>query len=180
MAVDSDLRAYLDRISTAGQPRDLHHLRHQELVLDLAQRGGWTGRPESAVDREARTSRSLDVLLNRRSEWAMVEIWDWFEDVGGSFREWDRRLDALERLAIARTRPSDAPTLPRTCGVWLVRATRRNRELVRRHANVSRARFPESGAAWIRALGDPGVAMPSRPALLWVAVDGSRIHSAGL
>ncbi len=175
MAVDSALRAYLERISSADRPRDAVHLRHQELVLSLARRGGWTGVPEAALDRDARTSRSLDVLLTRRSEWAIVEIWDWFDDVGQAFRDWDRRLDALERLAIARTPPpsvaiartraASAPAdPPRSSGVWLVRSTRRNRELVSDHGNLFRARFPGSGQAWLRALTDPLADLPARPA----------------
>ena len=136
--------------------------------------------------RDSRTSRSLDVLLTRRMEWVVVEIWDWFEDVGRAFRDWDRRLGALQRLAISRTSPTDGTTstdpigLPQTGGVWVVRGTRRNRELVTQHGNVFRARFPTSGATWIRALSDPHAAMPSEPALLWVSVDGARIHPTRL
>ncbi len=178
MAVDSDLRAYLERVSSADHPRDAVHLRNQGSVLDLARKGGWTGVPEARLDRDARTSRSLDVLLTRDVKWAMVEIWDWFDDVGGSFRDWDRRLDALERLAIARI-PVEA-AMPRTCGAWLVRSTRRNRELVRQHANVFRARFPGSAAEWVRALGEATVGLPSKPALLWISVDGARIYPARL
>jgi hypothetical protein len=67
----------------------------------------------------------------RADEWCLVEVVDWADDVGGSVRDFDRRLGALERLAIARMR-GDAD-IPRVSGVWLLRATTRNRQLVANH-----------------------------------------------
>lgn len=152
MALGTDVPAYIEHASAASQPRDATHLRHQELIIRTASSGGWKALPEAALDRDARTSRAADVLLERAGEYAITEVWDWFDDVGAALREWDRRLDALDRYAIARlglvagnaTRSGagDEPVaLPNVGGCWVVRATRRNRLRVSEHRHLFRAPF---------------------------------------
>jgi transcriptional regulator with XRE-family HTH domain len=180
-AVDSQLEVYLKRTTAATEPRDAAHLRNQELVIRTVRPGGWRALPEAAIDRDARTTRAADVLLSRgepATEYVIVEVWDWFDDVGGALREFDRRLAALERYAIARMHP-DQP-LPRTSGCWVVRATHRNRQLVADHRHVFRARFPCSGGEWLLALGRPTAPAPDQPALLWVSVNGERLFASRL
>ena len=179
-AVGGELRAYVAETSAADQPRDAVHLRHQELVLRVASGGGWRGLPEAELDRHAGTSRAADVLLTRGPEWAIVEVWNWFLDVGASLRDWDRRRAALEALAIARTAPSAVHSaLPRVGGCWVVRATVRNRRLVAEHQHVFRARFPGSSWLWLEALRGSRL-MPLEPALIWVRVDGSALFASRL
>ncbi len=179
-AVGGELRTYVAATSAADQPRDAVHLRHQELVLSVASAGGWRGLPEAELDRQAGTSRAADVLLTRGSEWAIVEVWDWFMDVGASLREWDRRRAALEALAIARMASNVVdPELPTVGGCWVVRATVRNRRLVSEHQHVFRARFPGSSRLWLEALRGPR-RMPLDPALIWVRVDGSALFGSRL
>jgi transcriptional regulator with XRE-family HTH domain len=231
-AVGSSLHAYLQDASAADQPRDAVHLRNQELILRASAPGGWQALPEAQIDREARTSRSADVLLERGAhataqgphatahgphatahgphatahgphatahgphatahgphatahgphatarEYALIEIWDWFDDVGGAQRNWDRRLDAVERYAIARMAGEEP--LPRVGGCWFVRATQRNRRLVKEHRHFFRARFPGSGSAWLMALTTREASMPDKAALLWVTVTGDRLFPARL
>jgi transcriptional regulator with XRE-family HTH domain len=180
-AVGTDLDAFIRRASAADLPRDAVHLRNQELLIRTSQPGGWQALPEEPIDREARTSRAGDVLLVRRlaaqqPDYGLFEIFDWFDDVGGSVRDWRRRLDALERYAIGRMADDE---LPRTGGCWIVRATQRNRRLVDEHRGFFLSLFPGSGHAWIEALtGRPH--MPAEPALLWVSVDGKRLFPARL
>ena len=50
------------------------------------------------------------------------EVWDWFDDVGGPVRDFGRRMEAVDRYAVAHMRTPDAP-LPRTGGCFVVRAT---------------------------------------------------------
>ena len=172
-AVGRPLHAYLERASAADQPRDIVHLRNQELVIRTASGGEWRPLPEQLIDFDARTSRAADALLCRARDYALVEIWDWFADVGSAARDWPRRLDAVERYAIARMRDD---TLPRVSGVWIVRATRRNRELLRGHEHFFRALLPGSSVGWLRALGDQHATMPQQPGLLWVSVRGERLY----
>jgi transcriptional regulator with XRE-family HTH domain len=182
-AVGSRLDAHIKRATATDQPRDAVHLRHQELVIRIALGGGWRALPEQHIDRDARTSRSADVLLARpwarpaADEYALVEVWDWFVDVGAAGRDWHRRLAALERFAVARMRDD---VLPRHSGVWVVRATLRNRRLVADHATFFRSLFPGSGREWLAALSSPVALMPGRPALVWVSVDGTRLFPARL
>ena len=178
-AVGGRLSAYVEGASAADQPRDAVHLRNQELVLRVAQRGGWRGLAEAAIDRDARRSRHADVLLERRrAEYALCEVVDWVPDVGESVRDLDRRLAAVDRYAVARMTGNAG--MPRSCGFWLVRATQRNRRLVDEHRHFFRGRFPGSGRAWLGALTDATQPMPAQPALLWVDVKGTRIFEARL
>ena len=182
-AVGTQLEAYLPRASSAGHPRDAVHLKNQELIIRTAIPGGWGALPEELIDREARTSRAADVLLHRRrrptpAEYALMEVIDWFDDVGAPMRDWSRRLEAVERYSIARMIGDDE--LPRVSGCWVVRATNRNRTLIAEHRNLFRSRFPGSGAAWLDALTDPAKPMPNEPALLWVNVDGTKLFPARL
>ena len=181
MAADGELDAYIKRTTAADQPRDAVHLRHEELLIRMSGPGGWRALPEEQIDREARTSRWGDVLLQRRlagtDEYGLFEIFDWFDNVGDSTRDWLRRLDALERYAIARMRDDN---LPHTSGCWIVRATARNRQLIADHTAFFRSRFPGSGRAWLATLANADVPMPVEPALLWVDVAGRRIFEARL
>lgn len=178
-AVGSGLRAYLEGTSAADRPRDAVQLKAQELVIATARAGGWHGLPEQQIDGEARTSRFADVILQRPrhqpTEVALIEIIDWFDDVGAPMRDWPRRLEAVERQAIGRMVGDQS--VPRVSGCWILRATHRNRELIGAHANLFRNRFPGSGRAWLAAFGTAGVAMPKDAALLWVSVDGSRMFA---
>jgi transcriptional regulator with XRE-family HTH domain len=173
------LRAYLEQTSVADEPRDIVHLRTQELVIRTATAGGWTAHPEAAIDSAGERSRSVDVLLTRRIEVAVMEICDWFDDVGAASRAWDRRLAGAETWAIGRL-PAGRSEVPRVSGCWIVRATARNRQLVRDHAAFFRARFPGSASAWLAALSAPDVPMPLVSALLWVSVNGKRLFPARL
>ncbi len=163
-------------------PRDSVHLRTQELVARTAEGGAWRSIPEFAIDDAARGSRSLDLWLERRTgpgrgvEVVAIEVMDWFDDVGARFRDWDRRLERVRQLAIA-TRTidgDDGPVQPRVSGCWVVRATNRNRRLLRDHATLFDSRFPGSGRRWLDALTG-GADMPLKPAILWVSVDGTRL-----
>lgn len=162
-AVGADLRAYLERASAASQPRDVVHLRHQELVARIAADGGWDVDPEW----HAGAAGVADLVLRRTSEAALVEAWNWFADVGDAFRSWDRKL---ERLASAGDRT--------TSGFWVVRATRRNRDLVATHRTIFGSRFPGSADGWLAALTTRSKPMPRQPAILWASVRGDRVFAS--
>jgi transcriptional regulator with XRE-family HTH domain len=184
-AVGTTLNAYLPQASAADQPRDAVHLKGQELILRTSKAGGWQGLPEERFDPDARTSRFADVYLERRrsptepDEVALMEVINWFDDVGTPMRAWQRRLDGVERYAIAHIVDEDKP-LPRISGCWVVRATKRNRALVAEHSNLFATRFPGSGRAWVSALTDADTSMPVAPALLWISVKGDRLFPARL
>jgi transcriptional regulator with XRE-family HTH domain len=179
-AAGSDVRAYLERATATDQPRDAVHLRAQELIVRTAEGGGWRAQPERAIDLDPGRSRAGDVVLSRAPELALVEVFDWLDDAGAAFRSWDRRLAVVEARAIALAPPGTDATTLRTTGIWALRATRTNRRLVTEHRAIFRARFPGSGAAWLRALADPTRPMPTEPALVWISVKGDRLYPARL
>jgi len=175
-AVGTDLRAYAEGASAADGPRDAIHLRHQELIVRTAAGGGWVALPEAPIDADRSRSRAADVLLRRGQEHALIDVWDWFDDVGAAFRAWDRRISRVAAVAIGRT-PVGHEQPPRVCGCWVVRSTLRNRHLVADHGALFAARFPGSGSAWLAALSTSRP-MPADPAILWVAVRGDRLWAA--
>lgn len=184
-AVGGSLEAWIRQTSAADQPRDAVHLRNQELVIRSSRGGGWKAIPEELIDSDARSSRAADVLLSRTSridgidEFALCDVWDWFDDVGAIVRDFTRRVSAVERYAIARMRGSDA-SLPRVGACWVVRATARNRRLLAEHRHFFQARFPGAASAWLKALTTAGAPMPAQPAVLWVSVMGDRLFPARL
>jgi hypothetical protein len=138
-------------------------------------------RPEEFIDREARTSRAADVLLYRRrpgqpAEYALWSVTDWIDDVGAIVRDFVRRVDAVERYAIAHADEH----MPRAGGCWVVRATQRNRRLIGEHRHFFSARFPGSGRAWLASLTIAEAPLPREPALIWVSVNGERLFPARL
>ena len=92
------------------------------------------------------------------------------------------RLDgakAVGQLEGAKTRPDETGEV-RVAGCWVVRATRRNRQLVHEHETIFAARFPESGRLWLTAMEHAEASMPDRSGLLWTSVTGDRLFSGRL
>ena len=118
-ALNVQLAAFVEAMPGADLPRDIEHLRRQNLVVATAQAGGWTAIPEATLD-EGRWSRSIDVLLSRaaRREAAVVEIWDLLLDGGEAMRGLAAKVQALR----AQLDPAW-----RVQGLLLVRGTHRNR-----------------------------------------------------
>jgi transcriptional regulator with XRE-family HTH domain len=169
-AAGEQLVGYLERAPGSDRPRDIEHIRRQNAIVLLARSGGWVAMPELALDRGAVRSRSIDVALLRRQrrEAAVVEIWDWFDDVGAGFRSLDGKVGALAQRLSAQ-----APDGPwRVAALYVVRETRRNRSLVRELAAIFDARFPGAGGEWLEALTTPSVAMPTESAYVWSSSTG--------
>jgi len=167
--VGGQLAAFIEARPGAELPRDIEHLRRQELVLRTARQGGWAGRPERPVDPAWSRSRSIDLLLEReiddRHEIAVVEIEDWLADGGAVLRGLEDKV-----AAIRRERPEAAVR-----GLLLVRDTSRNRALLQELEGLIAARFPAAGADWMRALVDPSRSMPEADGWLWTSAGGERI-----
>ena len=175
-AVDEQLAAFLERAPGADRPRDFEHLRRQRLVIDVARAGGWAARIEEPIDRDRPRSRSVDVVLTRvvRGETVVVEVWDWFDDVGAALRSLDGKVAEVDRRAKALHPASRASAL------WVVRGTRRNRSLVHEFAPVFGARFAGDSRTWLAALSDPAAPMPAEPGLLWTDREVRRLVSSRL
>ena len=170
-ALEVTLRVQLQRDHQL-EPQDAGHLAMQELVLRLGRRHGYARNVE-LNSRPDEPWRSIDVALanDRRRRLIVVECWNVIGDIGASARSSGRK--AAEAEAIADLRWGDDPHS--THAVWVVRATKRNRELTARYPEVFGVRFPGSSVAWARALND-GTDPPREPGLVWASVDGTRIY----
>jgi transcriptional regulator with XRE-family HTH domain len=172
-AVGTQLAAFVEAVPGADLPRDMEHLRRQQLVIAIARDGGWTARPERPIDPGARRSRSIDVELERaaRREIAVVEIVDLLTDGGEAMRGLADKVSAVRREVGASWNVS---------GLLILRSTARNRNVIREFAEVFAARFPASSPAWLAALGNPERRMPSEDGLGWSSVDGTRLLASRL
>jgi transcriptional regulator with XRE-family HTH domain len=174
-AVGEQLVGFLERAPGADVPRDIEHLRRQSALIAIAAPGGWRALPELRLDQDARWSRSIDVALVRRAtaEAVVVEIWNWFEDVGGALRGLDGKVAAL----CDHLDPSVEWTVH---GLFIVRDTRRNRQLVTELGPIFAARFPGNARAWLRALTDPSERLPDGDGLLWSDRVGTMLKASRL
>jgi transcriptional regulator with XRE-family HTH domain len=171
VALELQLAAYVEQAAGSDAPRDLEHLRRQDLVVRTARPGGWAGDPESLLPNDGRFARSIDVLLSRpvRREAAVVEVWDLITDGGAAMRGLEAKVRAIrERLGPGW----------RVQGLLVVRGTQRNRRLIGELRALFAARFPASSAAWLRAFAEPDEAMPDEDGLAWTDVRGTRLIAA--
>jgi transcriptional regulator with XRE-family HTH domain len=171
-ALNVQLAAFVEAMPGADLPRDIEHLRRQNLVVATAQAGGWTAIPEATLD-EGRWSRSIDVLLSRaaRREAAVVEIWDLLLDGGEAMRGLAAKMEGLR----ARLGPQW-----HVQALLVVRGTHRNRALVRELRRLFAARYPAPSKDWLRALTDADTAMPNAGGFAWTSVSGDRLTIARL
>jgi transcriptional regulator with XRE-family HTH domain len=174
-AVGEQLVGFLEDAPGAGLPRDIEHLRRQSAVIQIASKGGWSAMPELAIDRDVARSRSIDVALVRRAsrEAVVVEVWNWFDDVGGALRGLDGKLGS----AAARLDANAAWTVR---GLFVVRDTRRNRELIDDLKALFLARFGADSRLWLKALTDPAQALPEGDGLLWSDRAGTTLKASRL
>jgi hypothetical protein len=174
------LVCFLEELPGATRPRDYEHLKRQQLIAGIAATGGWRATAEQPVDPSWRRSRSVDVLLERpaRHEIAVIEVVDWFDDVGAAWRGLDAKVATVGRDRASIELAGGPPT--KVAGLLVIRGTRRNRLLVREFSMLFRTHFPARSRAWLAALQDPGRPMPAQPGFLWTDVHGSRLIAARL
>ena len=98
-ALGLQLASFFEQAPGADQPRDLEHLRRQDLVIRSATPGGWRGRPEVLLQDDGRYPRSIDVTLERadRREVAVVEVWDLLTDGGAAIRGLGSKVQATRQ-----------------------------------------------------------------------------------
>jgi hypothetical protein len=154
-----------------ADPADAGHLAIQELVLRLARANGVRGTFELPVP-SATGRHSIDVFErdDRARRLVVIECLNVIRDIGAAARSFAWKLAKAEDVAVAIG--GEAPY--RVHGCWVVRATHRNRALVRRFPEVFASRFPGSSARWANAL-TRGAQPPDQPGLVWASVDRTRL-----
>ena len=173
LALERPLRVELTRTRLDDAPTDAGHLAIQELILRTARKAGWTGRFELPT-RPADPSRSIDVGLrnDRICSLVIVEAWNRLDDIGAAARATNRKVAESGDLAVL----AGADREPYRVGaVWVLRATARNRHLVRSYPDVFESRFPASSAGWVAALVR-GTPPPNQPGLVWSDVAATKLY----
>lgn len=172
-ALDTELRIAFGR-DPQEPPADAGHLAIQELVLRLGRAAGFDGEfelPTGATDR----GHSIDVcLLDRRKRRLVItECWNAIGDLGAASRSTDRKRAEAHAFAGAKGWEDGTYEIG-TC--WVVRATKRNRQLMSRYPHIFQARFPGSSQAWVRVRTGGGP-IPAGAGLVWTDVGASRIFA---
>ncbi|MFI5226963.1 MAG: helix-turn-helix domain-containing protein [Candidatus Limnocylindrales bacterium] len=173
LALGRPLRVELTR-GAYDTPVDAGHLVVQELLLRLARETGRNRRFELPT-RPADPARSVDVCIrdDRQRVLILAEAWNRLDDIGGAARSTARKVADAADLAAA-IGADDGPY--RVAAVWVLRATARNRGLVRRYPDVFATRFPGSSRHWVGALATGGVP-PTEPGLVWSDLAGTRLSA---
>ena len=172
-ALGIDVRVMFGR--DASEPTtDAGHLAIQELVLRLGRAAGFDREfelPTGATER----AHSIDVrLLDRpKRRMVIVECWNTIGDLGAASRSTDRKGAEAHALAAA-IGWQDGTYQVGTC--WVVRQTKRNRELVARYPHVFQTRFRGASQAWVGVLTGGGQ-MPRGTGLVWSDVRATRIFA---
>ncbi len=179
--IGEQLVGFLEGVPGAERPRDYQHLKGQQLVIEAAGGGRWVARPELLLDTDAERGRSIDVALLRaeRREAAVVEIWNFFNDVGAAQRSLDGKIATLERQLTTVRDIRDAGPF-RVAGLWVVRGTKRNRKLVREFSAFFSAAFTGGSRDWLGAITDSTVPMPIGNGMVWTDVAGTVLRVARL
>lgn len=148
---------------------DAGHLAMQDLLLRLAPAAGYVGSFEVSVKPDTR--HSIDICLRdpRRRLLVVVEAWNTIGDVGAARRSFDRKLAAAAEVGAWIGGGGHVVR-----GVWVVRASRRNRSLVARYPAVFGTAFPGSSRGWVAALV-AGAEPPEAPGLVWCDVAATRL-----
>jgi transcriptional regulator with XRE-family HTH domain len=163
-----DLKLGRDKLEDT---RDSGHLPIQELLLRLGRTIGLIRRFELQTRPSDPTGWSDVGLVDRANRRLMLfECVNVFGDIGASVRSSDRKASEAEGLAIAMGRGE--PYSVHVC--WVIRDTRRNRELVARYPEIFGSRFPGSSRAWVNAL-TAGGAPPAKRGLIWCDLAATRV-----
>ena len=150
--------------------RDAGHLDIQELVVRVAAPGVWRAEWESRS-----ANRSIDVRLEdrRQRRILIVECTNTLGDLGEAMRSSDYKLREAEQRAVALTGAGE----PFHVGlVWVVRDSKRNREIVNRYERLLDSRFSGSSVEWVKALV-VGARMPGEPGLVWSDLKATRLFA---
>ncbi|HEY7599016.1 MAG TPA: hypothetical protein VH741_03735 [Candidatus Limnocylindrales bacterium] len=144
-------------------------------MLRLGRRTG-RGRTFELATRPNAPAYSTDVGLrdDRIRTLLLVECWNTIGDIGAAVRSTRRKLAEAEALAVVAGAERDAY---RVAGCWVVRDSRRNRELVARYPELFASTFSASSAAWVRCLMIGDIRPPTEAGLVWCDRAATRLFA---
>lgn len=157
------------------EPFDAGHLALQELVLRL---GRQTGRHRTfeLPTKPANPALSVDVGLRDDAARLMLlnECWNSLGNINASIRSTRRKIAEAEDLAIALG-GERGPYRVAAC--WIVRDTRRNREILKRYPEVFASAFTGSSRRCVQALTHRDAPPPDEPGLVWCDLKATRLYA---
>ena len=161
-----------DRIE---EPVDAGHLGMQELMLRLGRESG-RARAFELPTRSASSAYSIDVCLRDDVQRVLFieECWNTFGNINAAVRSTRRKIAEAEQLAVAIGGELGAY---RVAAVWIVRDTRRNREILGRYPEVFSSAFTGPSRAWVRCLTARGVSVPAEMGLVWSDLGSTRLFA---
>lgn len=170
MALDLPLEIKLGR-DAREDTADAGHLAIQELILRLGRAAGY-GRTFELPTKPSDPKHSTDVGLvdHAHRRLLLVECVNSLGDIGAAMRSSDRKAKDAEGLAIALGHGE--PYTVHIC--WVIRNTRRNRELLLRYPEIFASRFTGSSRAWTRAVV-AGEKPPQALGLVWSDVKATHL-----
>jgi transcriptional regulator with XRE-family HTH domain len=173
-ALDIPLKVELGRDANQA-PDDAGHLAIQELMLRLARETGRAKTFELAT-KPANPSYSIDVGTRDDANRVLIiqECWNSFGNINESIRSTRRKIAEAEQLAVA-IGGENGPY--RVAAVWIVRDTRRNREILTRYPEVFASAFTGSSMEWVRALITVGAAPPAELGLVWCDLRATKVFA---
>jgi transcriptional regulator with XRE-family HTH domain len=157
------------------EPDDAGHLAIQELALRLGRETSRARLFELAT-KPTSPSLSIDVCLRDDAQRVLLihECWNTFGNINESIRSTRRKIAEAEQLAVV----AGGERGPyRVAAVWIVRDTRRNREIVARYPEVFAAAFAGSSRQWLRALTASAAYPPRELGLVWCDLRATRLFA---
>ena len=177
VALDTPLRFDFGR-DALEKPADAGHLAIQELMLRLAHNLK-ISRTFELPTRPADPALSIDVGWrdDQRRVLIINECWNTFGNINAAVRSTHRKIAEADQLAATI---GGEQAIYRVAACWIVRDTRRNRELVARYPEVFAAAFPASSTSWVRALTVAEAPVPDQPGLVWCDLAATRLFARRL
>jgi transcriptional regulator with XRE-family HTH domain len=157
------------------EPDDAGHLKVQELMLRLGRLAGRQQTMELPT-RPANPRYSIDVCTrdDRLRVLFIEECWNTFGNINEAVRSTRRKVAEAQQLAVA----IGGETGPyRVAAAWIVRDTRRNREILARYPEVFAAAFTGSSRQWVTALTTTDARPPTELGLVWCDRKATRLVS---
>lgn len=157
------------------EPADAGHLRIQELALRLARETG-RRRTFELPSRPQDPAHSVDVCVvdERWRTLLLIECWNTFGSVNAAIRSTRRKIAEAEALAVSTGGEAGAF---RVAAAWIIRDTRRNREIVSSYPEVFAAAFSASSTSWVRVLTRGDAPPPADLGLVWCDPNATRLFA---
>jgi hypothetical protein len=118
--------------------------------------------------------RSVDVCWrdDKRRVLIINECWNSFGNINAAVRSTNRKIADAAQLALAVATDGEPY---RVAACWIVRDTRRNRQILGDYPDTFATTFTGSSAGWVSALTTADAPVPEGPGLVWSDLNATRL-----